>query len=648
MKPKAIEWRKQHPVCKLKLRPRPVTTYALEFLILTAVRKSQILNMRWQDVDWENKVWVCTEHKTKKKVKQNYLVPLSDQALAILEEMRRQQIEDGVKSEFVFTAEGRVKRMSSSSLNVLMERGVSSASAPPRIRSRTSAPCPSLSYTLDDMWTHMLRRGDGTLRLPAQSFELGGVLVDRANKFLETHPGAEDALRRVFTLRLATVRGDGEPTRRRAARSEFSEYEWRLVSELADYPNRLLVTATAEGGETYAEVAHEAIFRRWYKLRDWIAEEREFLKWRSGLEHVRREWQAAPLQSKNDAVLMGFALDQAMSWLVNRADDIPAPDHNFIFESRKAALRRRLRRTQWVVAEAGVILLATLWISQQQYFWQTSYSLINIWPYVLNTAAEQRLKAGDSFQECAKGCPEMIVVPPGEFWMGSPDGQGESEEHPHHKVKIDRPFAVGKFAVTWDEWDACVWTTACVQNFYSDFGKGRQPVINVGWGEAKQYVAWLSRATGKHYRLLSEAEWEYAARGITSADAHHPTYPWGDTASHEYANYGEDQCCKGKIEGRDQWLNTAPVGQFPPNDFGLYDMVGNVWQWVEDRWHDDYSGAPSDGRVWAEGGEESLRVVRGGSWIASPQYIHSASRDKDSILIRSGGLGFRVARSLAP
>jgi len=147
---------------------------------------------------------------------------------------------------------------------------------------------PLLSYTLDDMWTQMVRRGDGTLRLPAQSFELGGVLVDRANRFLETHPGDEDALRRVLTLRLATVREDGKPTRRRAARAEFSDQEWQLVSELANYPNRLVVTVTTESGETFAEVAHEAIFKRWDKLRDWIAAEREFLAWRSNLEAAQR------------------------------------------------------------------------------------------------------------------------------------------------------------------------------------------------------------------------------------------------------------------------------------------------------------------------------------------------------------------------
>ena len=143
---------------------------------------------------------------------------------------------------------------------------------------------PLLSYTLDDMWTQMVKRDDGVLRLPAQSFELGGVLVDRADAFLAGHPNAQDELRRIFTLKLATVREGEEPTRRRALRSEFSDEEWRLVSELADHPNRLLVTATPEGGETYAEVAHEAIFRRWDKLRDWIAAEREFLAWKTGLE----------------------------------------------------------------------------------------------------------------------------------------------------------------------------------------------------------------------------------------------------------------------------------------------------------------------------------------------------------------------------
>ncbi|MCI0736157.1 MAG: toll/interleukin-1 receptor domain-containing protein [Beijerinckiaceae bacterium] len=151
---------------------------------------------------------------------------------------------------------------------------------------------PLLSYLLDDMWTSMVKKGDGVLRLPAQAIELGAVLVDRADAFLAGHPGFEDGLRRIFTLKLATVREGEVPTRRRAARSEFTDEEWRLVNELAGHPNRLLVTATPEEGETYAEVAHEAVFKRWDKLRDWIAAERVFLAWRTGLEAARRAWQA--------------------------------------------------------------------------------------------------------------------------------------------------------------------------------------------------------------------------------------------------------------------------------------------------------------------------------------------------------------------
>jgi tetratricopeptide (TPR) repeat protein len=200
---------------------------------------------------------------------------------------------------------------------------------------------PLLSYTLDDMWTEMVRRGDGVLRLPAGAFELGGVLAERANAFLARNPNSEGALRRVLTIRLATVRKEGDPTRRRARRSEFSDDEWRLVTELADHPNRLLVTATPEGGDTYAEVAHEAIFRRWDKLLDWINLEREFLAWKTTLDDERRRWGEAPEASKHDALLLGLALAQAQGWLVQRGQDLSKADREFIDLSQKAESERR-------------------------------------------------------------------------------------------------------------------------------------------------------------------------------------------------------------------------------------------------------------------------------------------------------------------
>jgi formylglycine-generating enzyme required for sulfatase activity len=510
---------------------------------------------------------------------------------------------------------------------------------------------PLLSYTLDDMWANMMRRGDGTLRLPAQSFELGGVLVDRANRFLETHSGAEEALRRVLTLRLATVREDGEPTRRRAARGEFTDQEWRLVSELADYPNRLLVTVAPEIGETYAEVAHEAIFRRWDKLREWIAAEREFLAWRSGLEAARRAWQAAPQRSKRDALLMGFALAQARSWIAKRSDDIPEADQQFIGQSRKAEKWRQLRlqalASMLVVAVAAGLAawmehdnLTTLW---QYYTITRPYAAARIWPHVLTAAQEKVFKPGQSFKECAQDCPEMVVVPAGTFAMGSPqtDKQAYEIEFPQHQVTIAKPFAVAKYELTFADWDACVSGGGCNGYKPSDqnWSRGQQPVLNVNWDDAEAYVAWLSKMTGKTYRLLSEAEYEYATRAGTST-----TYPWGDKIKLDGQAMANCNGCGSKWDNK----QTAPVGSFTPNKFGLYDMVGNVWVWTEDCTHDNYNGAPADGSAWLANndGDCSGRIVRSGAGNSTAEFLRSAYRSYYRRDNRSFDLGFRVARTL--
>ena len=527
---------------------------------------------------------------------------------------------------------------------------------------------PLLSYTLDDMWTQMVKGGDGVLRLPTQSFELGGVLVARANTFLATHHGAEDALQRVLTLRLATVREDGEPTRRRAFRSEFSDEEWGLVSELADYPNRLLVIVTTETGDAYAEVAHEAIFRRWDKLREWIAAEREFLAWRSGLEAARRAWEAAPEKfeqevktwrlgrerrtasrpdtSKNDALLMGAALTQAQRWFAQRAEDLPKVDREFIALSiereRKAQARaRRVRALVYVLlvgiigSLVGIIEKETI---KEQLNWFTvmwPYRVANFDPYVLKPDAERALKPLASFRECARDCPEMIVIPAGGFTMGSPTTeQGrDNNEGPQHKVTIAKPFAVSKYAVTFADWDACVSVGACPKAAASGFGRDRKPVIDVGWDDAQTYVAWLSKMTGQSYRLLTEAEWEYAARaGTTTA------YYWGDEIGKGNANCN---ACGSQWDAK----QTSPVGSFAANQFGLYDMAGNVFQWAQDCYHPDYNEAPTDGSAWTSG-DCSDRVVRGGSWNFNPQFLRSAYRLGISAVFRNYYFGFRVGRTL--
>jgi formylglycine-generating enzyme required for sulfatase activity len=523
---------------------------------------------------------------------------------------------------------------------------------------------PLLSYTLDDMWTQMMRSQDGILRLPAQSFELGGVLVNRADNFLASRPDAESALRRLLTLRLATVRDDGEPTRRRAPRSEFSQEEWRLVSDLADYPNRLLVTGSTSTAESYAEVAHEAIFRRWGRLREWIAAEREFLIWRSGLEAARRAWAAAPQRSKKDALLMGFALSQARSWLAKRGADLAADDREFIEQSRKTA-RGRTLRTRLVMGGlalpiAAVLLLAgylAVRYEVEEFLVMRTFMNQSARPYVLTAEAEHALKPMDTFRECATPpgtdyCPEMVVVPAGSFTMGSSAiktyaassaaMEGVSAD-PVHVVTIAAPFAVAKYELTFDEWDTSVAQGHCWRVDDYGFGRGQRPavgmmfagVLGVNVTSARCYVDWLAKVTGKPYRLLSEAEYEYAARAGSRT-----TFPWGDQVGSNNANCSD---CGSRWSG----TQTAPVGSFPPNAFGLYDMVGNVSQWVEDCWHADYEGAPADGSAWVSG-DCSKRVIRSGSYYYPSVVVQSGFRYWAVPFGYSPNIGLRIARTLTP
>jgi formylglycine-generating enzyme required for sulfatase activity len=435
-------------------------------------------------------------------------------------------------------------------------------------------------------------------------------------------------------------------------RSEFSQEEWRLAGNLADHPYRLLVTITPDGGgESYAEVAHEAIFRRWDRLGGWIAAERGFLAWRTGLEAARRAWQATPDASKNDALLMGLALANAQSWLAKRAEDIPARDRDFIARSGKAAQRRRLRQ-QALVGVLAIVAAAGLagWVEhddlQELWRWVTvtrPYMQAQVSPFVLTGEAERALKPKQSFRECKTEdgqdyCPEMVVVPARSFMMGSPETEKDrlAIEGPQHKVMIAQPFAVAKFELTFAQWDTCVDYGDCPRVSDSGWGRDRQPVINVSWDDAQRYVEWLKSVTGKPYRLLSEAEYEYAARaGAQTA------YPWGDEIGK-----GNAKCngCGSQWDGK----QPAPVGSFAPNRFGLYDMVGNVFEWVEDCVHGYDNGAPEDGTARLEEGDCPGRVVRGGAWFNPPQDLRSANRLGLTPDGRGYLLGFRVGRTLTP
>jgi len=301
----------------------------------------------------------------------------------------------------------------------------------------------------------------------------------------------------------------------------------------------------------------------------------------------------------------------------------------------------------------GIILGLVGWINQayllEQWRWYTTvrpFLSAKIWPYVLTAAGEGELKPRNSFRECTSDaandyCPEMVVVPAGSFLMGTASSstqQHERSEEPQHAVTIGSLFAVSKYEVTFDEWDVCAAYGDCRAGV-SDFGwgRGRQPVIDVSWEDAKRYAAWLSKITGKSYRLLTEAEYEYAARAGTTT-----VYPWGDDVGENNAN------CNGCGT---QWDNRqpAPVGSFSPNEFGLYDMVGNVYEWVADCYHADYTDAPTDGSNWTAGCPGVDRhMVRAGSWGAYPGNLRSATRKVLSADVPNRFLGFRIARTLRP
>ena len=290
--------------------------------------------------------------------------------------------------------------------------------------------------------------------------------------------------------------------------------------------------------------------------------------------------------------------------------------------------------------------------------------------------AEQRRLArkwrpGKAFRDCAD-CPEMVVLPAGSFTMGSPsDEEGrEDYEGPQHGVTIAKPFAVGKYEVTRAEFARFVAETGHATGgscstyeggkWNNRSGRGwrdpgfaqtdRVPVVCVSWHDAKAYVAWLSKKTSKGYRLLSESEWEYAARAGTRTSRY-----WGNSVSAQcgHAN-GADLAAKGRVSGRtvapclDGHVHTAPVGSFGANGFRLHDLLGNVWEWVEDCLHKRYDGAPTDGRAWTAGDYCRRRVLRGGSWNDSPGFLRAAFRNRLSAGNRLFNLGFRVGRTLTP
>lgn len=277
-------------------------------------------------------------------------------------------------------------------------------------------------------------------------------------------------------------------------------------------------------------------------------------------------------------------------------------------------------------------------------------------------------KAGDIFRDCPS-CPEMIVIPSGSFDMGSPGSEAgrSKDEGPVHRVNV-ATFAMGKTEITRGQFAAFVAETGySAGDKCSTLEKGKfearngdwlklrygqednHPIGCINWTDAKAYAGWISHKTGKQYRLPTEAEWEYSARGNTSTARY-----WGDNPDDAcaYAN-AADKTAQAQIRGASSWsvgnctdgfAYTSPVGSFKANAFGLNDMLGNSWEWTEDSYHDSYQGAPTDGRAWQ--GDGAKHVLRGGSWNNSPRNVRAAVRNSYKPVSRYSFFGFRLARVL--
>ncbi len=519
---------------------------------------------------------------------------------------------------------------------------------------------PLLAFALQRLWNQYAASGALTRDNYDKVGGLKGLIEDAAERALRgltpeddvALPAVPPAKRLIdlaaacFVPALAQVNDQGATIRRIATWNSFDEGQQELLTKFDQW--RLVVR---KGDPGTVEVAHEALFREWTRLESWLEPERARLEALRSLQVDAANWN----RNSKDAAFLNhrdkrLAEARALASIDGYRKRLSELDLEYL-EACQVADRLHRNRTRRMQALVGVLAFSIVaglagWLNGPYLYalervnWFATmrpYMLEQVRPYVLSAEAERALKPMDSFRECAKDCPEMVVIPAGEFTMGSPDTEKDrdGDEGPQHKVSIGRSFAASKYDVTFADWDACVSVGGCREAHDLGLGRGTKPIINVSWEDAQQYVAWLSRVTGQPYRLLTEAEWEYAGRaGTTTA------YSWGDEIGKGNAD------CDGCGSAWDKH-EPSPVGSFKPNAFGLYDMSGDVFQWVQDCYHKDFGGAPADGSAWT-GGECNSRVVRGGSWFDNPQDIRIACRVGNAPEFRDKYIGFRVGRTLIP
>jgi formylglycine-generating enzyme required for sulfatase activity len=493
---------------------------------------------------------------------------------------------------------------------------------------------PLLEFALKELWS--ARRGSELLH--GAYTAMGGVkraVARRAEElYNELDSAQKKAAQRVFMklVRPGDVTGD---TRRRAEMRELDgdPVGTELIRSWAGSKKRLLITGRDAGSnQETVEVAHEALILEWTRLQGWVGAVRSKLQDRARLERLAEDW-----KSGKGGLVAGRQL-RAFRRLLNGPADPGKTAKDYLDASRRRSIRRTLLGSAAVLALVGALGGFNLWIYQEDMSpLMGVYVLAGKAGWILSQPAMVEIRPGEDDRF------------PGSFWMGSGEDNKAAypDESPRHEVTFAKPFAIGRYEVTFEQYELYARLNPGVEIPGAEgWGTGDRPVINVSWEDARDYAAWLKKETGKPYRLPSEAEWEYAARAGSTGE-----YWWCPEVKQDCgigpdrANCNGCESAKG-LEGIGK--KTLPVGWFPANEWGLYDTAGNVWEWVQDCWHEDYGGAPADGTAWMEekGGDCGRRVLRGGSWYDGPRNLRSAYRFGGGAGYRGDDVGCRLAQDL--
>lgn len=519
---------------------------------------------------------------------------------------------------------------------------------------------PLLAFALQRLWSQFAPEG----RLGVSEYRamrgLSGLIGDAAERALcgiepeqwtaalptdGAHRAQEERAERTFVPALVEFSDEGAAIRHLAAWDEFDDEQKALLDRFSRW--RLVVK---RGHPPSIEVAHEALFREWPRLATWLETERGRLEVLRGLVTATDAWRRHQKNS-NFAIHSGRRLREVreLQKSPRYRGRIDPSVNKYIAACRRKALRNTLGLLGVATAiPMGFALLITAFLgfSTLSTELQQEQAKPRYAGYAHTNGSLTGAPPGTQFQDCRDGsadCPIMVTLPSGKFLMGSAESDhvANDDEFPQHLVSIGK-FAVSKYEITQGEWQACQNAGGCTFSGVDDGMVGdRRPEMGMNWEDAEAYAKWLTRMTGQKYRLLSEAEWEYAARAVTTSAGPNTVYSWGNAPP-----VCDPNASNGAAFANCDPQETRDVGTFRPNAFGLYDMHGNAAEWVQDCQNKGYSTMASDGPVLLRYDSCAYHVVRGGSWLDNSQNLRSAFRDEYVPSLRVTDFGFRLARSI--